>query len=115
MSEPAGEFCVYEGPVVKDGMPYGGPINLKTKQGFAIVTFPTPELARWFIEAFKLTGSLARTVIPLSELGSAAYPRHPSPKMPRATRKIVFPSQDVVLRWAAARESFDTAPYVFNL
>lgn len=109
-------YCIYEGPVVRDGVIHGGALNLRTRQGFVVAVFATEELARRFMTDFKLgDGALPRTVIPLSLLGTADYPRRASLGLPQPFRKILFPSPEVLSRWAKDRQGFDTAPYVSKL
>ena len=109
-------FCIYEGPVEKDGVVVGGAVNLRTKEGFVVAAFATVALARWFMSAFKLEdGGVKRTVIPLSALGTAAYPRRASKGLPQPFRKIAFPSQEILEAWARDRAHFPTAPHVSKL
>lgn len=109
-------YCVYEGPVEKDGVVHGGAVNLRTREGFVIAVFADAEMARWFLSEFKLDGgAVKRAVIPLTLLGTAEYPRRASKGLPQPFRKIVFPSQEILSAWARARESFVTAPYVSKL
>ncbi len=109
-------YCIYEGPVEKDGVIQGGAVNLRTREGFVVATFASVEMARWFISTFKLKDStLKRTVIPLPLLGTAEYPRRATKGLPQPFRKIVFSSQDVLESWARDRQGFATAPYVSKL
>lgn len=108
-------YCIYEGPIEKDGVLQGGAVNLRTKEGFAVAAFVSEELARWFMSEFKLEGGVKRAVIALSALGTSEYPRRAAKGLPQPFRKIVFPSQDVLSAWARDRQGFVTAPYVSKL
>ena len=108
-------YCIYEGPIEKDGVLQGGAVNLRTREGFVVAAFASPELARWFLSEFKLEGGVKRSVIELSVLGTSEYPRRAAKGLPQPFRKIVFPSQDVLSAWARDRQMFATAPYVSKL
>lgn len=112
----SGLYCIYEGPVEKEGVVQGGAVNLRTKEGFVVAVFAAEELARWFMAQFKLEcGAVKRSVIALSLLGTSDYPRRAAKGLPQPFRKIVFPSQEVLSAWARDREGFATAPYVSKL
>ena len=112
----SGPYCVYEGPVEKNGVLQGGAVNLKTREGFVVAAFATEELARWFLSEFKLdAGAVKRSVIPLSSLGTAEYPRRAAKGLAQPFRKLVFPSLEVLEGWARNREHFVTMPYVSKL
>jgi hypothetical protein len=109
-------YCIYEGPLERDGVLHGGAVNLRTKEGFAVAAFATEEMARWFLAKFELDrGPVKRSVIPLASLGTAEHPRRASKGRPQPFRKLVFPSQEVLEAWARDREAFATAPYVSKL
>ena len=101
-------YCIYQGPVVDNGVRYGGPVNMRTRQGFAVIAFGTADLAEYFASVFKQAG----VVIPLSELGGDAYPFNPKPPLPRPKRKILLATKGILSAWAADRENFDTAPHL---
>jgi hypothetical protein len=109
-------YCIYEGPIEREGRVHGGAVNLRTRQGFVIAAFASAELAAWFMKEFKLDGgALKRSVIPLSQLGTADFPRRATRGLPQPFRKIVFPSLEVLTAWSADKERFDTAPLVSKL
>jgi hypothetical protein len=114
--DPAQPYCIYEGPVVRDGVTHGGAVNLRTREGFAIVVFAEEAMARWFLAEFELDkGGVPRVVIPLSALGTTEYPRRASKGRPQPFKKIVFPSQEILEEWARDRERFATKPFVSKL
>jgi hypothetical protein len=109
-------FCIYEGPVEREGRVVGGAVNLRTRQGFVIAAFADEGMANWFLKEFKLDGgTLKRSVIPLAQLGTTEFPRRATKGLPQPFRKIVFPSMEVLAAWAKDREKFDTAPLVSKL
>ncbi|MBI3548393.1 MAG: hypothetical protein HY078_04990 [Elusimicrobia bacterium] len=101
-------FCLYQGPVEKDGVVYGGPVCVKTRQGFAMAAFTTAELAEYFGSVFKVPGK----VVTVSSLDTGGFPVRPKPPLPNPRLQFLFPSKGVLSAWADDREGFDTAPYV---
>ena len=101
-------YCIYQGPVVENGVRYGGAVNMRTKQGFAVIAFGTAELAEYFASVFKQKGA----VIPLSALGAEPYPLNPKRPLPKPKLKILLATKGILSAWAADRENFDTAPHI---
>lgn len=54
MDVMSGLFCIYEGPVEKDGVVQGGALNVRTREGFVVAVFASEALARSFLTRFKL-------------------------------------------------------------
>ena len=104
-------YCLYSGPKIKDGFTFGGTVNMKTRQGYAMIAFASPALAQAFLV---MTGLLDEVVLPVADLGDKSHPVIPNPKvpLPNPSLKIVFPSEDVLESWRNDKEGFDTAPYV---
>lgn len=114
--EMSGLFCIYEGPIEKNGALQGGAVNLRTSEGFVVAAFADAALAGWFLSKFDLDkGPVKRVVIPMERLGTEDFPRRAAKGLPQPFRKIVFPSQEVLESWAQDRAGFATAPYVSKL
>src|SRR5436309_50236 len=90
----------------------GGVTVMKTRQGDAVAAFSTPELAQTFTGHFPPLSR--KEIIPLSALGHAEHPWDPiTPFSPFL--QILFSSEDLIAKWAADKEHFDTAPHVSRI
>ena len=107
-------YCIYSGEKNKDGLTYGGTVNMKTRQGYAMIAFVSAGLAHAFLAMIVMRDQI---VLPVAQLGEDSHPFMPNPEgpLPNPCLKIVFPSRDVLESWRDDKEGFDTAPYVSEL
>lgn len=102
-------YCLYSGPVVEDGLVCGGAVNMKTREGLAVVIFASSALAQRFLE---LTGLCGGIILPLSQLGDAEHPNRTKFPLPPPSLKILFSSEDVLIQWHRDTEGFESGPFV---